>query len=707
MKKMAFVLLFAVALAGCAGMKNQTARKSKPSSKSASGNPLCVTMGDTGCAGAIGPSGTPGAPGERGAVGPRGATVPTVVVSPPVIRPGAIAQLQATVGDTAGKVYTYKWHAADGAIGTADTNPSTWTAPDAVGSYIVGVDMNDGNETVKGFGTITVAVIPVGPIIVAVSPAESKVGGELTVTGVGFGVAQGKSRLNIGGVDAVKVTAWSDTAIRALVPAGAITGPVRATVSGIDSSLGQVVILWDSENPENRVISTGVHEHVAPGIVSDGGDGALIVWQDNHADGKTGNDIYAQRVNSLGASMWDPMGVVVSSAAGNQEAPQILADGTGGAIVVWEDARTGLGYNIYAQRVNAKGERLWNEKGVAVVASANDQIEARIVSDGAEGAIVVWQDFRTGAPHPYAQRVGADGKTLWTENGIAISTAANGQTDAEIVSDAAGGVIVVWQDFRTGKHNDIYAQRVGGDGKAQWGENGVALSTAASDQIHPAIAEDGAGGAIVAWENLSGGVSHLYARRIGGDGKPLWAENGVAVSAPGQMQMADMGVLPGHPMKASMMMDGPKGQTAPEVISDGLGGAVIAWQDARSGGNDVYAQRVNGMGKMQWTANGIAVAHAPGVQGRPTIIADGTGGVVIAWDDDRNGDPGDVYAQRVNNAGRSQWTYSGAAVSTATASQSASRMIADGTGGAIFTWQDSRAGKSNIYIQKVSASGLQ
>jgi len=703
MKKIAFVLLFAT-LAGCAGMKNQTSRTSKAPSKSRAGNPLCVTMGDTGCAGAIGPAGTPGTAGERGAVGPRGITVPAVVVSPPVIRPGAVAQLQATVGDTAGKAYIYKWHAAEGVIGAADTNPSTWTAPDAVGSYIVGVDMNDGNETVKGFGTITVAVIPVGPIIVAVSPAESKVGGELTVTGVGFGVAQGKSRLNIGGVDAVKVISWNDTAVRALIPAGAITGPIKATVSGIDSSLGQVVILWDSENPENRVISTGTHEHVAPEIVSDGGDGALVVWQDNHAEG-SGNNIYAQRVNSLGASMWDPTGVVISSAAGNQEAPQIIADGAGGAIVVWEDARTGLGYNIYAQRVNAKGERLWNEKGVAIATSANDQIAARLISDGAAGAIIVWQDFRTGAPHPYVQRVGADGKTLWTENGVAVSTAANGQTDAEIVSDAAGGVIVVWQDFRTGKHNDIYAQRIGGDGKAQWAENGVALSTAASDQIHPALAGDGAGGAIVAWEDLSGGVSHLHARRIGGDGKPQWAENGVDVSAPGQMQMAEMG-LPGHPMKAAMM-DGPKGQTVPQVISDGLGGAVIAWQDARSGGNDVYAQRMNGLGKVQWTTNGIAVAYAPGAQGVPQIIADGTGGVVVAWDDGRNGDQGDVYAQRINNAGRGAWTDNGAAVSTANATQSSPRMIADGTGGAIFAWQDSRAGKSNIYIQKVSASGLQ
>jgi len=180
----------------------------------------------------------------------------------------------------------------------------------------------------------------------------------------------------------------------------------------------------------------------------------------------------------------------------------------------------------------------------------------------------------------------------------------------------------------------------------------------------------------------------------------------VAVSAPAQMQMAEMGVLPGHPMKAAMV-DGPKGQTEPVVISDGLGGAVIAWQDARSGGNDVYAQRVNGLGNMQWTTHGIAIAHAPGVQGMPKIIADGAGGVIVAWDDDRNGDPGDVYAQRINNAGRSQWTYNGAAVSTAIGNQSNPRMIADGTGGAIFTWQDSRSGKSNVYIQKVSASGLQ
>ena len=34
-------------------------------------------------------------------------------------------------------------------------------------------------------------------------------------------------------------------------------------------------------------------------------------------------------------------------------------------------------------------------------------------------------------------------------------------------------------------------------------------------------------------------------------------------------------------------------QYRPQLVSDGEGGAIIAWQDSRTGNEDVYAQKVN------------------------------------------------------------------------------------------------------------------
>jgi hypothetical protein len=45
----------------------------------------------------------------------------------------------------------------------------------------------------------------------------------------------------------------------------------------------------------------------------------------------------------------------VSTAANGQTAPQVVLDGTGGAIVVWLDGRSGVETKVYARRVLASG----------------------------------------------------------------------------------------------------------------------------------------------------------------------------------------------------------------------------------------------------------------------------------------------------------------------------------------------------------------
>ena len=43
---------------------------------------------------------------------------------------------------------------------------------------------------------------------------------------------------------------------------------------------------------------------------------------------------------------------------------------------------------------------------------------------------------------------------------VAVSTAVDGQFLPWVVDDGEGGVIVMWEDYRTGKDWDVYAQRV-------------------------------------------------------------------------------------------------------------------------------------------------------------------------------------------------------------------------------------------------------
>ena len=60
----------------------------------------------------------------------------------------------------------------------------------------------------------------------------------------------------------------------------------------------------------------------------------------------------------------------------------------------------------------------------------------------------------------------------------------------------------------------------------------------------------------------------------------------------------------------------------------------------------------------EWIENGIGVAEYDGYQGDPDILADGSGGVFVVWQDGRSGDD-DVYAQRVDALGNELWTPGG------------------------------------------------
>ena len=161
--------------------------------------------------------------------------------------------------------------------------------------------------------------------------------------------------------------------------------------------------------------------------------------------------------------------------------PTITSDGSGGAIITWMDYRSGT-YDICAQSINASGVVLWTADGVPISTAAGDQLNPTITSDGSGGAIITWMDYRSGTYDIYAQSINASGVVLWTADGVPISTAAGDQLNPTIISDGSGGAIITWEDYRSGTY-DIYAQRINASGAVQWTADGVPISTAAGDQL--------------------------------------------------------------------------------------------------------------------------------------------------------------------------------------------------------------------------------
>ena len=378
-------------------------------------------------------------------------------------------------------------------------------------------------------------------------------------------------------------------------------------------------------------------------------------------------------------ALWIDDGVPLCTAPGDQTYPYITSDGASGAIVTWPDYRNG-NYDIYAQRIDVSGTALWTADGVPLCTATGDQEYCHITSDGAGGAIVTWPDYRSGNYDIYAQRIDASGTVQWTADGIPLCTATGDQENCHITSDGAGGAIISWQDTRNGNY-DIYAQRVNASGTVQWTADGVPLCTASMTQRDPRIISDGAGGAIVTWDDFRTLVyCDIYAQRVNASGTVQWTADGVLLcAAAGQ-------------------------QYNPQVTSDGTGGAIVTWEDNRSGSYDIYAQLIDASGSVQWTADGAPLCTATGDQHYPQIISDGSGGAIMTWQDSRNSNY-DIYAQRVNASGTVQWTADGVPLCTQTGMQYYPMLTADGSGGAITTWRDSRNSNNHIYTQRINAAG--
>jgi gliding motility-associated-like protein len=223
----------------------------------------------------------------------------------------------------------------------------------------------------------------------------------------------------------------------------------------------------------------------------------------------------------------------------------------------------------------------------------------------------------------------------WTNDGIAIGTAPTENFAPTIISDGSAGAIITWYTnlFVTPTDgNDIYAQRINASGVVQWVANGVAICKATADQSQPVIISDGSAGAIISWGDQRSGTYDVYAQRISANGTLQWTTDGAAICT------------------------ATNSQSFPTIASDGGAGAIITWYDFRSGANyDIYAQRINASGGVQWTTDGIAVSTAGGDQtfgnGSTSIISNSNAESIITWRDARNGSGYDIYAQHVNANG--------------------------------------------------------
>lgn len=437
---------------------------------------------------------------------------------------------------------------------------------------------------------------------------------------------------------------------------------------------------WRAEPTENLPLCTAKNEQHFPVLITDGAGGAIVAWSDARSANR---DIYAQRVNANGEMLWNPDGIPVCDTPAAQSWPLIVEDGHDGAIIVWGDTRYG-NQDIYAQRIDANGAKMWQPEGISVCTEPSLQDGLKAIADGEGGVIVTWEDWRNGNQDVYAQKIDGAGKPIWQENGVPAYKGAGDQYDPVLIADGTGGAIFAWWDISTPDWN-IFAQRLSANGASMWGE-AMPICTAVGNQGGPAVVSDENGGAFFTWSDYRNDPNfytsaQLYAQHVNADGVALWEQDGIPISA--------LAV----------------NQQQPASIPDGAGGFIVVWWDERDIFADIYAQRMNAAGEVLWAKEGVPVCTGAGVQREPQLVSAGDGSAIAYWLDYRE-DFGDttedaIYAQRLSPNGEALWETNGVPVCTAEKKQISPQAVAAGVGKAIIVWSDARGEDYDIYIHRV------
>jgi len=309
---------------------------------------------------------------------------------------------------------------------------------------------------------------------------------------------------------------------------------------------------------------------------------------------------------------------LLAGGAGEQVIPKIAIGNDGNMYLGRFDSVNGS-YDVWLQYLDSSGNLLWqNPRGILV--SSFPQMtwltEWDLDVDLTGNCWLAFQDIRTaGVNNVMLYKVDTGGNILLSNTGIALSY--DTSTDyinmsPVLLCHSSGDVYVAWQ--RSALTTEIHLQRISPAGELLWGTNGITFAGDAVSFTWPQLLDAGDGNLLLKYYIDSG---------------PFWAPN---------RQVFVTKLSPEGTAIWNTPVNSAAGLTAWEqiipFISDGSGGAVLAWYDDRYNDmiNEVYMARVNSSGLATTPENGTLISTDTfNQQYYPKLAVDTENEKVFAW----------------------------------------------------------------------------
>lgn len=289
-------------------------------------------------------------------------------------------------------------------------------------------------------------------------------------------------------------------------------------------SVGAARILPDGTPAWTRTLggTPGSDRYSFPAMVADGAGGAFLAYRQ---EGETDRGVVLQRYSAEGEALW-PGGHDIRDAGGYKSAPELVTDGKGGTVVLWEDGRTGA-LDVYAQKVSSTGAVLWNPDGVPAARGDGNQWDPSAAPDGRGGLYLSFVDDGRGSAWRLAlQRLDPSGKTAFGPGGVRATSSSEPPRGPMLVSDSGGSSVVCWREARYGGFR-MPCQSPDASGALRWGAEGALADESPSYEEGPQAVSDGAGGVVLLWRTLPPGKGwEVRAARLDSSGRPSWRGEG-------------------------------------------------------------------------------------------------------------------------------------------------------------------------------------
>jgi len=234
-------------------------------------------------------------------------------------------------------------------------------------------------------------------------------------------------------------------------------------------------------------------------VAVDGSGNAVVVWQ------QTDGTFFNIWTNHYETGVGWGTAELIETTVGHAAFPQVAMDASGNAMAVWyqfDGSRGDIWANRYEIGVG------WSTAELIETNNAGIAADAQVTMDGNGNAVVVWYQSNGALYHIWSNRyvmgVGWGTAELLDYN-------IRGTSVPQVAMDGIGSVVAVWQESDGGSQTSIWANRyVLGVG---WGTAQPIEFDSAGSAVAPQVSIDNSGNAVAVWSQSDGIRNNIVVNR--------------------------------------------------------------------------------------------------------------------------------------------------------------------------------------------------